>query len=185
MRRWLVVGTVVVAVVLGLGLVAWAVERGAWEHGFRDHGSRGMAPRILALLGNDRFKSDLGLGDEQVDHLRQIVIGAQKSSIQTRAQMEIRSIELRELLRADKPDREVVMKKVQEISALRGQMMQQHVEALLAAKSVLTPEQQKKIREFLERRHGEGFWRGPFMEHHGMPGRPPEPPANAPKPSED
>lgn len=184
MKRWLVVGAVVVAAVLSLGLVTWAVERGPWGHGFGDRRSGRMGPRILALLDNERFKSQLGLSDEQAGRLRQIVVGAEKSSIQTRAQIQVRSIELRELLRSDKPDRDAVMKKVQEISSLRGQIMQQHIDALLAAKAVLTPEQQKKARELLERRHGR-FLHGPSTEHHGVPGPPPEPSGKAPNPPED
>jgi Spy/CpxP family protein refolding chaperone len=72
----------------------------------------------------------------------------------------VRGIELRELLRADQPNHDAVLGKVQEISDLRGQMMRQHVESLLAAKSVLTPEQQQKIRAFMSERGGRrAAWR--------------------------
>lgn len=182
MRKWLMAGTGVIAAVLCLGLVGWAVERGEWGQGFGDRGPHWMGQRLLALLENDRVKSELGLSDQQADRLRQIVVDAEKSSVKTRADLAVRGIELRELLRADNPDRGAVMKKVQEVSDLRGQMMKQHVEALLAAKTVLTPEQQKKIRAFIERRHGGGFRRERFGEHRGGWGPPPEPPGRAPEP---
>jgi Spy/CpxP family protein refolding chaperone len=167
---------------LGLGVAAWAQDHGAWGHRFRGQDPEARAGRLLALLDNDHVKSQLGLTDQQANQLRQIVVGAEKSSIKTRADMAVREIELRELLRSDNPDRETVLKKVQEISNLRGEMMKQHIEALLAAKSVLTPEQQKKIRSFIESHHFGPSEHREMREHHGMPGHPPAPPENAPKP---
>jgi Spy/CpxP family protein refolding chaperone len=90
------------------------------------------------------------------------------------------------MLRSEKPDRDAVMKKVQEISDLRRAMMVQHIDALLASKTVLTPEQQEKIRSFLERRRA-GFGpegvreRGPRLPQE--PGSPPEPPRSPDEPS--
>jgi len=92
----------------------------------------------------------------------------------------VRGIELREMLRADKPDREAVMKKVQEISDLRGQIMRQHVESLLAAKTVLTPEQQKKMRAFLEHRGRPGMRHEGFRPRQPRAPGAPEPPAPPP-----
>lgn len=182
MRKHFIAGTVVVAAVLALGLVAWAFERGPWGHRLGGHETGRMAPRLLALLENDRVRSELGLSDQQAERLRQIVVDVEKSSVKTGAEMAVRGIELRELLRADNPDRGAALKKVQDISNLRGEMMKQHVEALLAAKTVLTPEQQKKIRTFIEGRRAAEFWRERFGPHPPMPGRPPEPPGKAPKP---
>jgi len=151
----------------------------------REGGLR-MAGRLMAALENDRVKAYLNLTEPQADRLRQILVDTEKASVKTRADMAVRGIELRELLRADKPDRAAVIRKVQELSELRGQMMKQHVEALLAAKDVLTPEQQKKIRAFIQNRAAFGGGRmgfGPRREGPGprrpetMP-RPPAPPAN-------
>ena len=44
-----------------------------------------------------------------------------------------------------------MIRKVQEISTLRGDLMKQRVEALVAGKKILTPEQQKKVRAFMRR----------------------------------
>ncbi len=170
MRRRMIVGGIAVAAVLGLAVVGWAVERGHWGHGFSGRGHREMAARVLALLDNEHFRATMNLTDEQAGRLREIVVNAEKSTIKTRAALEVNGIDLREMLRADNPDRSAVLKKVQDISNLRGELMKEHIEALLAAKSVLTPEQQKKIRQFFESRHGRGFMHGTMMEHHGMPG---------------
>jgi Spy/CpxP family protein refolding chaperone len=137
------------------------------------------------MLDNGRIKAYLNLTDPQVDRLRQVLVETEKSAVKTRAEMAVAGIELRELLRADKPDREAVMKKVQEISNLRAELMKQHVEALLAAKSLLTPEQQKKFRTYMEGWRGAERWQERFREfHRGTPVRPEGPPQPARHPDE-
>ena len=156
------------------------------EGSFRRHEGHWMGQRLFAMLENDHVKAALGLSDQQTDRLRQIMVEAQKSSVKARADVAVRGIELRELLRADKPDRDSVMKKVQEISDLRRDIMRQHIDALLAAKTVLTPEQQRKIRTFMMSRRGTQFRRERFRPHPprgpGMPGAPPEPPRSHDEP---
>ena len=166
MRRWII--SVVAGAMLSLPIVASAQEFGRWGG---ERGRGGMeGPRLMAMLENDRVKSALGLTDEQSAKLREIMVESRKSTIKTRADMEVRGLELRELLRADQPGREAVLHKVQEISELRGQMMRQRVESLLAAKSVLTAEQQQKIRAFISERRGRrDAWRRD--QGSGRPGR--------------
>ena len=149
---------VVAGAMLSLPILASAQDFGSWR-GERGRGGMG-GPRLMAMLENDRVKSALGLTDEQSGKLREIMVESRKSAITTRADMQVRNIELRELLRADQPNRDAVLRKVQEISGLRGQMMKQRVESLLAAKSVLTAEQQQKFRAFMSERRGRGgAWR--------------------------
>jgi Spy/CpxP family protein refolding chaperone len=108
-------------------------------------------------------------------------VDAEKASVATRADLELRHIELRELLRADNPDHDAIMQKLDQVNALQGKMEKQRVETMLSAKSVLTPEQQKKIKTFMEnRRFGGGPERGRMMERRGGPGRPPGHPGGAP-----
>jgi periplasmic protein CpxP/Spy len=197
-KIWIVAGIAIVAVALGLGVLGWAQEEHVREVVRTSHGMPGqgmgmgmgmgmsgedqMGGRLLAVLDNDRIKSALGLTDQQVDRLRNIVVETEKTSVKNRAEIEVRGIELRELLRADNSDRDAVMKKVQEISGLRGEMMQRHVAALLDAKAVLTPEQQKKVRTFVESRMETRGLGGPenrmFFggDRRGGPPAPPAPP---------
>jgi hypothetical protein len=66
------------------------------------------------------------------------------------------------------------MQKLDEVNALRGKMEKQHVETLLSARSVLTPEQLKKVKAFMEHGGpGGGMEREHGMERHGGMGRPP------------
>jgi Spy/CpxP family protein refolding chaperone len=183
MRKRILIASAAIVGILGLTLVAWAFDR--WDRGGDWHGQEGFGhgSRLMALLDNDRVRTYLNLTDPQVEQLRTIIADTEKTTIKDRADLAVRGIELRELMRADKPDRDAILKKVEEISQLRGQLMKEHVEALLAAKSVLTPEQQKKIHAFIERRGWTGPWAGRSMRHGGWmhpPSRPATPQAPAP-----
>lgn len=178
MKRWILVGIALMLGALALPVLGGAQgEEGGGAWGRQEHR---MGPRLLAMLENDRVKTALGLTDQQADRLRQIAVDTEKSTVMTRAEITVRSMELRELLRADKPEREAVMKKVQEISDLRGQIMKQHIESLLATKTVLTPEQQRKMRPFLEHRGRPGAGRERFRSHSPQAEGPPEAPAHIP-----
>jgi len=141
---------------------------------------RPASERLLALLESDRIKSYLRVEDAQVERLRQIVLEMEKANVKTRAEIEVRSIELREALRGDKPNREEILKKVQEISDLRGAMMKHDVEAVLAAKTVLSPEQQKRVLSIIETWHEGGPEGG---EQRGIRSKPLPAPGAPPRPA--
>jgi hypothetical protein len=107
--------------------------------------------RLLAALDNPRVRTALGLTDQQADSLRKIIVDTETFTITTGASVLVDSIELRELLRADKPDRTAVMKKGAEISQSTLQLIDHYLNAILAAKAILTPEQQQMIRLYMER----------------------------------
>ena len=107
--------------------------------------------RLLAALDDPRVRTVLGLSDQQADSLRKIIVGTETYTIKTGADIAVDSIDLRELLRADKPDRAAVMSKGDEISKSTSQLINHYLDAMLAAKAVLTPEQQKMIRAYIER----------------------------------
>jgi Spy/CpxP family protein refolding chaperone len=156
MKRWIWIGVVVTLGLLSMGAMARSQDtaRGPAMRGrFGLRGGAGM----LGMLDSQRARTALGLSDEQANRLRQVMVEAEKSALKTRADLGVRQIELRELLRADSPDRDAVLKKVQEISALRGELMKQRIDSMLSAKSILTPEQQQKLRTFMRRRGREGF----------------------------
>lgn len=153
--------------------------RMGWQHG----GGFG-AERMLRMVENPRVRQILGLSDDQVARLRTIGVDAEKAAIQSHADMELRGIELRELLRADNPDHDAIMQKLDEINALRGKIAKQRVEALLSARGVLTPEQVKKVRTFMESGgFGHGPERGTKMQWRGNPNRRPQGPGGPAQPA--
>jgi len=154
-KKVILASNVIVLLFSSLGSVTKMAGQGLWEDRLREPQERLGVERLLALLDSDRVKSYLGLDSTQIERLRQIALDTEKDNVKTRADIEVRSIDLKEALRADKPDRDAILKKVQEISDLRGQVMKSYVEAILSAKAVLSPEQQRKIMLFIENR-GEG-----------------------------
>ncbi|HEY6903714.1 MAG TPA: hypothetical protein VI216_05365 [Candidatus Acidoferrales bacterium] len=106
--------------------------------------------RLLAALDDPRVRTMLSLTDQQADSLRKIIVGTETFTIKTGADIAVDSIDLRELLRADKPDRAAVMSKGDEISKATSQLISHYLDAILAAKAVLTPAQQKMIRRYIE-----------------------------------
>jgi Spy/CpxP family protein refolding chaperone len=153
-RKGIITSSILALSLLSLGNIGWGVNQGMWGNGLREHRNHHGVERLLALLRSDRIRIYLGLADPQVERLRQIAVETEKANVKTRAEIEVRSIELREALRADKPDRDEILKQVQEISDLRREMMKHNVEAILAAKAVLSPEQQRRVFSLLENRHG-------------------------------
>ena len=166
--------------------------RMGWQRG----GGRGFGggEHLLRMAENPMVRQYLGLTDEQVGRLHKIGVEAEKASVQTRADMELHHIELRELMQAENPDHDAIMQKLDEVNALRGKMQKHNVETLFSARSVLTPEQQKKVKTFLENRGaGGGPEREHMMERRGGPERRPPghhddpgggPGATTPKPPE-
>jgi len=151
---------------------------GPGEMGRPGEGHEGMPPGgphefggggpFLRLAENPRLRKELALTDEQVERLHKIRVEEEKNSIQTRADLELRHIELRELLRADNPDHDAIMQKVDQVIALEGKMQKQRVETLLSARGVLTPDQIKKLKALGEERGPE---RGRMMGRPGGMGR--------------
>jgi periplasmic protein CpxP/Spy len=211
MRRWIVLGSLMVAAGVGIAMMAYAQEAsqtvvvrrqtgGEMAMAMGDFGmGRGMAggERMLAMLDNDRVRAMLNLTDDQAAKLRQIVVDTQKSAIKTRADIEVAGIDLRELLLQDNPDRGAVMKQVDTIAGLGTDLAKEYVDALLKAKTILTPEQQKKIRTFIEMRgmmrgrgqgggmgQGMGGMMGPGMRGGTRQAPPPKPPDNPNPPSQ-
>jgi Spy/CpxP family protein refolding chaperone len=182
MKKWIIVGTVLILASLSLAFAGYQSGLDS-PHGFRGPRGHFISQGILALLENDQFRSRINLTDDQANHLRQIIVDAEKSTIETRARIAVDGIELRELLRADKPDQDAVMKKAEEITRLRGQMMKDGIQAILDAKNALTPEQQKKVRELMESRLSRGAWGGRWMEHGRGGMMRPQGPRNIPPPS--
>jgi len=139
---------------MGGGMMMPGVMLERSEHmerrGPRSGGPLERVSRLLAALDDPRVRTMLNLTDQQADSLRKIIVGAETFTIKTGADIAVDSINLRELLRADKPDRAAVMSKGDEISKATSQLINHYLEAMLAAKAVLTPEQQKMIRAYIE-----------------------------------
>ena len=75
-----------------------------WQRGGRGRFGRGGG--LPRLAENPRVRQYLGLSDDQVARLHKIGVDTEKTSVQERADMQLRHIELRELMRTDNPENE-------------------------------------------------------------------------------
>jgi hypothetical protein len=178
-RKGIVASSILALSLLSLESIGWGANQGMWGNSLREGRNRPGVERLLALLESDRIRIFLGLANPQVERLRQILVETEKGNVKTRAEIEVRGIDLREALRADKPDRDAILKQVREISDLRGEIMKHEVEAILAAKAVLSPEQQRRLFSLLENRHEGRRERG---EPRGLPATPLPRPGVPPQP---
>jgi Spy/CpxP family protein refolding chaperone len=105
--------------------------------------------RLMSALDDPRAQKMLGLSEEQANSLRKIVTDTEIFTIQRGANMAVDAIQLKELLRADKPDKAAVMSKGDEISKDTSELINHYLGAILDAKAILTPQQQQMIREYL------------------------------------
>jgi hypothetical protein len=152
MRKGIISSSIAVLLILSLDIIGWGLGQGTRGSGLRGGRNRIGVERVLALLDTDRVRIYLGLTDAQVERLRQILVETEKANVTTRSEITVRGIELREALRADRPDRDEILRKVQEISDLRREMMKHNVEAILAAKTILPAEQQRRLFSIFESR---------------------------------
>jgi hypothetical protein len=124
-------------------------SQNAGGRGQRSGGPLQRVSRLLTALDDTRVRTMLGLTDQQAGSLRKIIVDTETFTIKTGAEIAVDSINLRELLRADKPDRTAVMGKGDEISKFTSQLIKHYLDAMLSAKAILTPEQQKMIRAYM------------------------------------
>lgn len=127
----------------------------------------GMGPGGMAGMF-----AGLDLSDAQRDKLRDLHQRQARKGVQARADLALARMDLHELMQADKPDAAAINAQIDKLARLQAEQRKAQVATLLEARSLLTPEQQKQLRE----RH----LRGPGM---GMRGgaRPPQAPEDGAK----
>ena len=129
----------------------------------------GMRQRDDGMPPPATLKEQLRLTDAQQAEIRKVREGARRDRIRASADLKIASLDLRSLMRGDKVDEKAVAAKISEIQTARGALLKLRVDAAMAMKKVLTPEQQKKHSELRgQGRMGRGRMRGPD----GMQGAP-------------
>jgi Spy/CpxP family protein refolding chaperone len=136
------------------------------QMGMRGMGMRGFQVRTMhqrergfllaRLLQNPALREKLGVTDEQAAKIRQQFTDFRIEQIRNRADLQVKRIELRNLMSADKPDRAAIDKKLQEISAAQLARERAKVDFHLAMRDALTPEQRQKLQQLREnfRTHG-------------------------------
>ena len=90
----------------------------------------------------DRIK----LTDDQRGKIDAVRDRQQRSAIQMRADLQLASMDLRDLMSADKPDRNAIDAQIDKISSKRAELRKSQVRAMLDMRDVLTPQQRQALK---------------------------------------
>lgn len=142
-------------------------DQGQWgrrQSGFGREGRRGRRGfgrgrggfRLARLLKDPAIRQQLGITAEQAATIRQQESDFRKERIRGRADVEVKRIDLENLLAADKPDRAAIDSKLQEISAARLVLEKSAVHYRLTMRDAITPAQREKLRQLMRDRRGHG-----------------------------
>jgi Spy/CpxP family protein refolding chaperone len=82
--------------------------------------------------------------------------------IRGRADLEVKQIDLRDLLSGDKPDRAAIEAKLQEISTARLALEKSAIDFRLNSRDALTPAQRDKLHQIMHDRRRPGGGPGPL-----------------------
>ena len=150
----------------GEGRGGWGQRQEGFGRGER-MGRRGMGERrgefgLARLLNNPEIREKAGITAEQAAKIRQEVTEFRKAEIRDRADLEVKRIDLENLLSAEKPDRAAIDSKLQEISAARLTLQKSAVHFRLTMREAITPAQREKLHQLMRERR----------QHQGGPGRP-------------
>jgi Spy/CpxP family protein refolding chaperone len=121
------------------------------------------------------MREKLGITAEQAAKIRLQTFEFRKAQIRTRADLQVKRLELHELLAADNPERAAIDKKLEEISAAQLAQRKSEVDYRLNMRNTLTSEQRQKLQHMKEEfRHRGPEGRGPQGRREHTP--PPKPP---------
>ncbi len=143
----------------------------AWSQ--QGEGRRGEGARIARGEGNEErggrhwrgnrgreglvkhMTRKLELTDEQAKKIKGVMTEARKKRIGLRADARVAGIELREMVSQETVDKARVGAKADEIAKIRGDLLRARIDAALAVREVLTPEQTAKADGMLKRLLGD------------------------------
>jgi Spy/CpxP family protein refolding chaperone len=135
----------------------WQGRRGRFERGGRGRGEFGLS----RLLSDPEIQQKIGISAAQVAKIKEQESAFRKSEIRERADLEVKRVELRDLLSAETPDRSAVDSKLQEVSAAQLAMAKSRVDFRLDMKNALTADQREKLRQAVRDRWQSRGRRGP------------------------
>jgi Spy/CpxP family protein refolding chaperone len=93
------------------------------------------------------MKAMLGLDDATASKVEKLRDDHQKNVIALRAKMKTTRVDFQSMMRKDNPDESALLAKQKELSALKGELQESMLKHRLAVAKLLTPEQQKLMRE--------------------------------------
>lgn len=128
-------------------------QPGPWDRGrMQSRGNWGRMHRhrefmLARLVNNPTIRERIGVTPEQAQKIRTETFDFRKEQIRNRADLQVKHLELRELLSAETPDRNAIDGKLQEISAVRLAQAKSAINFHLDMRAALTPDQKLKLQQ--------------------------------------
>jgi Spy/CpxP family protein refolding chaperone len=113
----------------------------------------------MGLPDPEMMPDDLNITKEQTDKIKKIRSAAKKLNIPLHSDIQLKQMELKDLMDADSPDKNAVTAKVKEIEALRTQIKINRMNARIDCRNVFTKEQREKM-EQMRSQHRMMFFNG-------------------------
>ncbi len=127
------------------------------------HGGHGMKGRSGGK--HAMMMAKLDLSDAQRTRMRELHVAAKRKSIQAGADLQLAKLDLHQLMQQDKPQRSAIDAQIDKLARLKADQHKARVGTMLEAKALLTPEQQKKMKELHQQGgHGDGGMKGRKVE---------------------
>jgi len=118
----------------------------------------------LALHGvmqSPAMRERLKITPDQVTKFQAHQSVMSKSMIRSRADIQVKRIELAELMRADKPDRVLIDKKLREVQDASFAQEKARIDGQLSVRDMFTPEQRQEMEKMREEFRGSRMQQGP------------------------
>ncbi|NOY78292.1 MAG: hypothetical protein GXO76_10545 [Calditrichaeota bacterium] len=93
-----------------------------------------------------KVSTPLGLSQEQVQKLENLKLNFKKVAVQNKADRQVATIELKQILNANNPDFKKARAKVNQINALEGKLRVTFLSTIEQGRRVLTPDQLQKLK---------------------------------------
>ncbi|MBW2286890.1 MAG: Spy/CpxP family protein refolding chaperone [Deltaproteobacteria bacterium] len=167
---------VAVIVAMGIALVLPTLAQAEADDEARSSDRRPGGSRHGARRGPDpgrfidRHGEELGVDAETRESIQAIADASRMRSQRIRGEIEVEEATMRELLSQPSPDEAAVMSQGDRLGALKSQHRKNRLEAMLAIRKLLTPEQREQLIGMREgRRQGRG--EGRRFDEEGGPRR--------------
>jgi len=118
-----------------------------------DNGQRGMFAHKAVFI--KKHAAELGLTDEQLAKVETLEYNFEKASIKTDAEIKALALDIKEAVKKDTIDTAAVNALIDQKFVLKAQNAKSDIASYAELKAILTPDQQKKIKE---------IWAGEKME---------------------
>jgi len=94
-----------------------------------------------------RMAERLHLTDEQRTRIRDLHERQMRRGIQARADLQLARMDLHKLMRAPRPELTAINSQIDRMARMRADLAKSRVATMMESRAVLTPEQQKQMRE--------------------------------------